>query len=62
MSALFPYTGPFLFSPITLVPFFFFYGLAISQYMRTSLDAITSPWQAMGAHLMSTPALSLIHI
>ena len=32
------------------ISFFFFYGLAISQYMRTSLDASTSPWQAMGAH------------
>ena len=37
------------------ISFFFFYGLAISQYMRTSLDAITSPWQAMGAHEHTSP-------
>ena len=32
-----------------------FYGLAISQYMRTSLAAITSPWQGLGAHEHTSP-------
>ena len=32
-----------------------FYGLAMSQYMRTSLAAITSPWHARGAHAHTSP-------
>ena len=31
-----------------------FYGLAMSQYMRTSLAAITSPWQARGEGSLET--------
>lgn len=32
-----------------------FYGLAMSQYMRTSLAAMTSPWHARGAHAHTSP-------
>ena len=32
-----------------------FYGLAISQYMRTSLAAITPPWQGLGAQEHTSP-------